>query len=447
LRVWLIKIGEPIALLDSSVRAGRMSLLAESLRQRGHEVVWWASTFSHGSRSFLADREVRLHSASGVAVHLLPSRGYTGHVSVARFWEHFRTARLFARRAIGDAVPDVVLCALPTLELCAAATRYGAAAGVPVVIDVRDWWPDVFALAAPQLLRPAVRVATTPLRRTAVRALRSAAAVTGITEEFVDWGLAKAGRPRGQWDRAFPFGYPTDSLTGVARDEALAWWSSRDVAFGPGQPLTVVFAGTLGHAHDLGCILEAAERLHQQRVPVRFVLCGDGERIEQYRERARHLGNVLFPGWVRRDQLHALLERADAALSLAPNRPDYLASINNKPIEYLSFGLPLIVSPPASTVARLTTDSGCGFVIAGDDSVELAATVERLVASPEVRSGMSRRARVLFEGTFRADVIYGDMAEHLERIAFALGPAATRPSLDPTPPVVRAAEFELPRVR
>ncbi len=49
-----------------------------------------------------------------------------------------------------DTLPDVIhVCNVP-IELCHAAVTYGRAKGIPVVIDVRDLWPDVYLEVIPQ---------------------------------------------------------------------------------------------------------------------------------------------------------------------------------------------------------------------------------------------------------------------------------------------------------
>ena len=46
MRVWLVKVGEPLP-IDRMVRPFRYGVLAQMLASEGHEVTWWTSTFDH----------------------------------------------------------------------------------------------------------------------------------------------------------------------------------------------------------------------------------------------------------------------------------------------------------------------------------------------------------------------------------------------------------------
>ena len=52
-----------------------------------------------------------------------------------------------------------------------------------------------------------------------------------------------------------------------------------------------------------------------------------------------------FPGWVDAAKIFVLMRRSAVGLDPLPDRYDFLATINNKAIEYMSAGLPVISSP------------------------------------------------------------------------------------------------------
>ena len=47
LKVWLMRASELMPTIDGKDRLLRMGLLAEELTNRGHEVIWFSSTFNH----------------------------------------------------------------------------------------------------------------------------------------------------------------------------------------------------------------------------------------------------------------------------------------------------------------------------------------------------------------------------------------------------------------
>src|SRR5258708_40355183 len=109
--------------------------------------------------------------------------------------------------------PGVSVAASPAIDLAAAAGRYGHEHGVPAIGDVRDLWPDIWAEAVPRFLRGPAHVGLAPYFLSSRRALASMTSITGITEEFVDWGARRAGRWRRPTDQAFPFRYKLPELS------------------------------------------------------------------------------------------------------------------------------------------------------------------------------------------------------------------------------------------
>ena len=189
-----------------------------------------------------------------------------------------------------------------------------------VVLDLRDMWPDIFVERVPAPLMPVARAALWPLTARARAALAGATALFGITDDFLHWGLKLARRERTAWDDSFPLGYPrsdfnSNSQAGDAY--AAGFWDSlgitRENAF------NVVLVGAITRRRfELDAVLAAARELQHDPRSVRFVIAGDGDDLPMYRESARDCSNVVFPGWLSRPQIQALLARAH--LGLVPYR-------------------------------------------------------------------------------------------------------------------------------
>ncbi|MBI4419811.1 MAG: glycosyltransferase, partial [Gemmatimonadetes bacterium] len=162
MRTWLITVGEPLPLPGQRTRLLRTGRLALALVRRGHQVTWWTSTFDHFAKAGLDVDDVERLSA-GLELRFLHGIPYDRNVSVRRLVNHWQLARGFRRRALEIAPPDVILCSFPTVELCWQATRYARRKGVPILIDVRDLWPDIFLSAMPGPLRWAGRMALRPM--------------------------------------------------------------------------------------------------------------------------------------------------------------------------------------------------------------------------------------------------------------------------------------------
>jgi glycosyltransferase involved in cell wall biosynthesis len=409
-----VTIGEPLP-LEPSARLLRAGILAEYLRRRGHEVHWWTSTFDHARKRHHAMEDQTIFLQNGYALELLHSRAYDRNVSIARILNHREVARSFTSRAQEAQAPDLIVCSYPTIELSYACALYGQRNWVPVVLDVRDRWPDVIASLAPKVLRPAARLALRPMYQTARAACASATAIVGNTEAFVDYGLRLAGRPRSPLDRAFPFGYRPEAPSREGILSAEKFWDEMGVRK-DGDPV-VCFFGTIGRQFDFSTIIRAARRLNR-RLPVKFVLCGTGDYLAHYTTEAADCDNVVFPGWIDAAKIWVLMRRSIAGIAPYVQGNFFEDNLTNKPIEYLSAGLPVLTSLSHGVLPQLLREHQCGFSYAGDPQV-LQEHVADLCCNPESRRAMVRNADQLFKSRYSADTVYEGMTRHLERVVQA----------------------------
>jgi glycosyltransferase involved in cell wall biosynthesis len=415
--VWVIKREEPVPLGERpSDRVLRMGSLAFRLAERGHDVVWWSSSFDHLRKRQRVTRDTAVQLAQTLEVRLLRGCGYRHNVSVARLVDEGIISRKFASWARRDPLrPDLIVSALPSVELCLAAVVFGRSAGVPVVLDMRDMWPDIFVELSPKALRPLARLLLAPLFRRAQEACAGATAITGITEAFVDWGVARGGRPRAPLDRCFPFGYPSTPPSPASLIAAERFWDTHGVP--ACSAFTVCYVGSIDRQRDIGTIVASARLMAAAGVEARFVICGEGERLEDLRRLSADAPNVVWPGWIDEPAIYVLLRRSAVGLNPTPERFDYLASINNKAIEYLSAGLPIVSSPATGVLASLLEEEHCGVSYQRGDAAGLSCLLTRFHADDSFRRDLSARATRVFHQRFTAEKVYSEMARYLEEIA------------------------------
>jgi glycosyltransferase involved in cell wall biosynthesis len=393
----------------------RTGLMGQAFLRRDHQVIWWSGTFNHVTRrqDYLKDTQVELQPRW--TAFFLRGRSYRKNLSVARIRNHREMARRFRAQALRLERPDLIVCSYPTIELSDAATRLGRELGVPVVLDLRDMWPDIFSEHFSRRLRPLIRLALAPYYWQGRRAMARATALIGITNEFLEWGLARAGRQRTEWDRAVPLAYSDQPPAAAAVRAAEAFWDERGVSGSDGV-FTLVFAGSLGLQLDVHTVIEASRRLAGLGVRHRLVICGTGEREAAYWEQARELPNVIMPGWVNGPQLYVLMRRSHVGLNPLPLRFDFLATVNNKAIEYLSAGLPVVSCPREGALFRLLTEERCGLAYDSGHPEGLVALLRGLVQDREGAAAMSRRATEVYRRRFVAEEVYGELVKHLEEL-------------------------------
>jgi glycosyltransferase involved in cell wall biosynthesis len=439
MRTWVVKTSEMLATDQGRGRLLRSGQIAHLLDRRGHEVTWWMSTFDHAARRQRNTADTEMRFGERGRIRMLRSPGYRSTVSFTRLIDHALWGRRFALALRVETPPDIIFCAYPTIESAWVCTRFGLRHGVPVVLDLRDMWPDIFFYAKGPALDPLMRVAFAPYTWMARAAFRDATALFGITEEFVDWGLRYAGRARNEWDAGYPLAYPRPTPAGdssPASRDADAFWNSHGVR--RESAFNVVVIGALnGRAYEMEAVIDAARALARDASPVRIIVCGDGDEAPRFRKLAADCPNVLFPGWISAPQIQAILRRSHLGLVPYRNTPDFEMSIPNKAVEYLSAGVPVGTSL-GGTLQRVLETNDCGFHYDSADPFALVAGIRALRDSPDLHARRSSAARDLFDRSFVSENVYGALTARLESIASAAKAAShvvkTRVSAHPKVP-------------
>ncbi len=143
MRVWVIKDGENLPVQTGS-RKMRTWLLSEALAAEGCEVTWWATTFSHQRKSLVCDHDCQYAVSDQISLRLLHCGSYRRNVSFARIKHHQRFGKALRSAIAGLPPPDAIVCSFPIIEAAAQMTAWAQSHGIPVIVDVRDYWPDLY---------------------------------------------------------------------------------------------------------------------------------------------------------------------------------------------------------------------------------------------------------------------------------------------------------------
>jgi glycosyltransferase involved in cell wall biosynthesis len=161
----------------------------------------------------------------------------------------------------------------------------------------------------------------------------------------------------------------------------------------------VLFVGRLAPNKRQDVLIDAVAWINRRRsddVPrVRLVLIGSdrsapayGRRLREYATRTEP-GTVIFAGHVSNDERTAAYRHADVFASASEHE-----GFGSPLIEAMHFGVP-VVARAAAAIAETVGDGG--LVIEGADAATLGATIELILARPELGSRLrdagSRRAQ------------------------------------------------------
>jgi glycosyltransferase involved in cell wall biosynthesis len=377
----------------------RLAALAQGLARSGVEVTVHTG-FPHYPDGVIKppyrNRPLQVEELDGVRVmrswvYAAPNQGFgrrlANHASLA-------TAALAAAPSGGRA--DVLLVETPPLLLAGAAIAYARAKRARLVLNVADLWPDS-AVEMGTLSSPRAIAAAQRLER---GAYREAAAIACPTE-----GIFATLRQRPESSAKAALMRPAVDL--VRFDPAASdidpsrVWSMSDAS--RARPLRVLYAGTVGLAHGLGTLLDAAEELEDRSDATRLAvtIAGDGAEAPALRARLAADGpaGVRMLGAVPAERIPALYAESDVAVVMLRDLPIFEGALPTKLLEAMAAGRPVVLAARGEA-ARLVEAEGCGIVVAPEDSAALAAAIAALAADPARRAAMGAAGRDAAERSF-----------------------------------------------
>ena len=414
-KVWILNVGEPMAVDQGAERKLRMGLVADALVARGCEVTWWTSSFDHNYKRQRYNSDTKISFGERYVLQFLHARSYSSNISLNRLINHHQLGRAFERLANETSAadrPDVIFATMPIVELAAAASRYGRKHGIPVVIDVRDLHPDIYLTLVPRFARPVAKLALGRMYGELKTSLRLATSIIAIAPSFLRWALRHAGRSATDRDAVFPLAYPEihaspEDVTAAAQElSPLGIRADRKILW---------YVGTFNRWIDLETPIEAARLLAKRgNDDFQLVISGSGDFDSQWRTLAAGLPNVVFTGWI--GVPHIIWLRSIAWAGLAPYRVGF-HTVGNKLFEYMAGGLPILLSIAGDAGAMIKRhDCGLGYEARKPET--LVTAIEAMSADG-ARERMAANSLSAYRENYAAEKVYPEMIDHVLKLANA----------------------------
>lgn len=295
---------------------------------------------------------------------------------------------------------DLVYASSPHLLAGLAGWALARLKRVPLIIEVRDLWPQVLVdmeqLAATSLLYRSLKV----LERFLYRHANAVVVLAEGNRSAVVAGGARADRvvflPNGA--------DPADFEVADERETLRARFGMEGVVF--------LYAGAHGRANGLDLVLDAAAELRETHPEIRFWLVGDGilKKDLQADATRRGLTNVVFRDPVPKQDMPALLAAADVGLHVLADVPLFRHGVSpNKLFDYMAAGLTVLTNTPGE-VADLVSDAKAGMTVGPLGIGAGAASLAGMDACQRYSIGRSGRR---FIGKHRSRTEIADQLEQL----------------------------------
>lgn len=359
--------------------AARAAELAHHWAEAGHDISVLTGFPNHPTGVVPEEWRSRLRKLTyhekigGVKLYrtwLWPLPNRKAHERMRNYASFFMSA---AWRGLFLPRPDVIIGTSPQLLVALAGWWLGFSRRVPFVFEVRDLWPEsltavgvgdensllhhTLAAIARFLYERADRivVVTPAFKEHLIRRWRVPAEKISIVENGVETDLFS----------------PQSECANVALRQKL----------GAEGKFLVCYVGTLGMAHGLETLLDAAARLRGGNPNVMLIVIGEGAEKERIKTLAHDQGldNIRFLDQQRRETVPSYISASDACLVLLKKTDVFKTVIPTKLLEFMSCARPVILGVDGQA-RQIVEESGGGIVIEPENSEALVCAIQRLAA-------------------------------------------------------------------
>lgn len=358
----------------------------------------------------------RQETLDGVAVvrvwsYISPNKGFLRRILSQLSFGYL--AHRLGRRALKEHDrPDVVIVESPPLFDAVAGRKLARRARAPYIFTVADIWPEsavqLGALHNPLLIWLAERQEWNAYQRAgAVWAVTA-----GIRQQLVDRGLSP--------ERVFllPNGVDTTRFRPRPAAEARA-------ALGWDDRFTVLYAGTMGMAHGLTTLLDAAEIL-RDRGDIRLVLIGEGAAKADLIADAQRRGltNVTFLDAQPHARMPQIICAADACLASLRKVPLFEGALPSKMYEAMACARPLLLAVDGEARRVIERDAGAALYVEPENAEALARGILALRNDPTLAGRLGRGGRAYVEEHFDRDKLVVRLEGQIDALLAARGGGA-----------------------
>ncbi len=280
--------------------------------------------------------------------------------------------------------PDVVIATSPQLLVGLSGWWIARLKRVPFVFEVRDLWPESL-VAVGMGDRNSLLYCT--LAEVASFLYKRSDRIVVVSPAFKDYLIEH-------------LQIAADKISVVQNGVETALFdpnrTDRNLkkALGLEGKFVVSYIGTMGMAHGLEKILDAAESLQQRRPEITFVFVGEGSDKEHIVSAAtsRKLNNIRFVDEQPRERIPDYICASDLCLVVLKKSEVFKTVIPTKMLEFMSCGRPVLLGVEGQA-RKIIEDAHAGVFIRPESADDLADAVVRLAKDPQLRYELGRNGR------------------------------------------------------
>lgn len=306
--------------------------------------------------------------------------------------------------------PDVIIATSPQFFCGWAGVLVQFFRRIPFILEIRDIWPE--SITAVGAIRHGVIIRV--LEWLERQMYRSADHIVAVGNGYRDNVASKA-------DVANRISV---IYNGVDGDQFTPKEPDADFRrqYGLTQRFLCSYVGTIGMAHGLETVLDAAELLKQdESTEIGFLLVGDGARREALEQEAGQRGLsdcVKFTGRLDKAEMPRVLASSDALLVHLRACDLFTTVIPSKIFEAMAMERPIIMGVRGES-AEIVRRAGAGLEMEPGNASSLVECLRRFSTDADLRESLSASGRRFVLDEFSRDTFARRYLELIEEVVSA----------------------------
>ncbi len=279
--------------------------------------------------------------------------------------------------------PDVVIASSPQLLVGLSGWWLARCKRSRFIFEVRDLWPESLAAVG---VGTADSLVYRTLARIAAFLYRNSDHIVVVTSAFKDY-LVQHMMVSPEKISVVQNGVEAELFSPKAEGDLRS-------RLGTEGKFVVSYIGTMGNAHGLQVLVEAAAQLQNVAPHIAFLLVGEGAEKQQLAalSGSHGLTNLRFVDQQSRQKIPAYICASDVCVVLLKKSEIFKTVIPSKMLEFMSCARPVILGVEGQA-RQILEEAQAGIAIEPGNSSQLAEAVLGLAGDPQLRESLGRNGR------------------------------------------------------
>ncbi len=365
---------------------GRFLYLAKMLSEN-HEVEIVTSDFYHATKKFREELKVKWP----FKITYIHELGYKKNVDINRLLSHYILGKNFLKYLKRRKKPDVIYCAVPSLDFADAARKYCKKNGVKFIIDIQDLWPEAFKMAFNIPVLSDVIFA--PMQLKANKIYKAADHIVAVSKTYAE--------------RAKQVNKTADTTVVLLGTEMKEFDSYICKGAIDDNKIKIAYIGSLSNSYDIENVIRAIDKLPDKN-NIKFIVMGDGVLKQRFEEFAKQFSlDIEFTGRLDYPQMVERLCKCDIAVN--PIVKGSAGSVINKVGDYAMAALPVINTQECKEYRNLIEEYGAGINCECGNADDISNAILTLCENNELRKKMGEGNRKMAIEKFDRAKTYGNI--------------------------------------